>query len=239
MYELGELEKKWIAYKKQKYKKIGYLSASFAAVALLSFGAAYMIFSGKGAAQSQKQEINDTTRQTLESQPVVAATPMASPTVSVQQPQKEIVIISPEEKKEEFKNLEPKMEQRQQDTQTRVVQSPQQQKPQTPPKITIETKNADPIDTLAEKYAKNPDAQTALALSELLYKKGSYQKALKWAINANSIDPKNERSWIMFAKSSYKLGRKQDALNALDNFARTNPSEAVKETISHIKNDEY
>ncbi len=237
MYELGELEKKWIAYKKQKYKKIAYLGASFAAVALLSFGAAYLIFSNKSAQNASPQN-NTTKQQPPESQPTVQI-PMTSAALSAQQPQREIVIISPEEKKDEFKSLEPKIEQNRQDLQAKIVQPAEPQKPQTPPKITIETKNGDLIDTLAEKYAKNPDAQTALSLSELLYKRGSYQKALKWAINANSMDPKNEKSWIMFAKSSYKLGRKQDAINALENFARTNPSEAIKETISHIKNDEY
>ncbi|MCI4399999.1 MAG: CDC27 family protein [Campylobacteraceae bacterium] len=239
MYELGELEKKWVAYKKQKYKKIGYLGASFAAVALLSFGAAYILFANKSA-QNQTADANTTKQRPLDTQPVIP-TPATSAAVSIQQPQKEIVIISPEEKKEEFKSFQP-TEQSQNVTQT-TTQQPQQRPVQakvgTAPKITIETKNVDPIDALAEKYAKNPDAQTALSLSELLYKRGSYQKALKWAINANSLDPKNEKSWIMFAKSSYKLGRKQDAINALENFSRTNPSDAVKETISHIKNDEY
>ncbi|HRF57885.1 MAG TPA: anaphase-promoting protein, partial [Campylobacterales bacterium] len=62
-----------------------------------------------------------------------------------------------------------------------------------------------------------------------------YQKALKWAISANSIDSKNEKSWALFAKASAKLGRKQNAENALENFARTSGSENIKTLLRQIK----
>lgn len=243
MYDLNDLEKKWIIYKKQKYKKIGTLGLSFVLVAFASFGLAYFVFAPKNMTQTQnetntsaqniamRQDIN----QTQNIQPMSNFVPY-----QYQQPQKEIVIISPEEKKEEFKSFQP-TEQSQNVAQT-TTQQPQQRpaqaKPNTPPKITMETKSVEQIDVLASRYSKNPDAATAISMSEIFYKQGNYQKSLKWAINANALDPKMEKSWILFAKSSYKLGKKQDALSALENFSHTSSSEAVKTTIAQIKNNE-
>lgn len=242
MYDLNDLEKKWIIYKKQKYKKIGTLGLSFALVAFASFGLAYFVFAPKNTIQTQnetntsaqniamRQDIN----QTQNIQPMSNFVPY-----QYQQPQKEIVIISPEEKKEEFKSFQP-TEQSQNVAQTtqQPQQRPTQTKPNTPPKITMETKSVEQIDVLASRYSKNPDAATAISMSEIFYKQGNYQKSLKWAINANALDPKMEKSWILFAKSSYKLGKKQDALSALENFSHTSSSEAVKTTIAQIKNNE-
>lgn len=245
MYDLNDLEKKWIIYKKQKYKKIGSLGVAFLAVALVSFGLGYLIFGSKNTAQTANtapvSEQNNTLKQAEINQTALPGQPMQSiPAYQYQPLQKEVVIISPEEKKEEFKSFQP-TEQNQNTAQT-SSQQPQQRtvqiKPNVAPKITIETKSAGPIEVLASRYSKNPDAATAISLSEIFYKQGNYQKSLKWAMNANAIDPKAEKSWIMFAKSSYKLGRKQDALNALENFSKTSSSEAVKTTISQIKNNE-
>ncbi len=243
MYDLNDLEKKWIVYKKQKYKKIGVLGLSFVLVAFASFGLAYFIFVPKNtphtANEANKSRQNNIVQhelnQTHNIQPMSNFAPY-----QYQAAQKEIVIISPEEKKEEFKSLQPT--EQAQNTAQATTQQPQQRpiqaKPNIAPKITIETKSVDQIDVLESRYSKNPDAATAISLSEIFYKRGNYQKSLKWAINANTLDPKMEKSWILFAKSSYKLGKKQDALSALENFSNTSASEAVKTTITQIKNNE-
>ena len=55
MYDLNDLEKKWISYKRQKYKKFGTLALSFVVVSAVSFGIAYAIFAPKNTTQTQSE----------------------------------------------------------------------------------------------------------------------------------------------------------------------------------------
>jgi len=60
-----------------------------------------------------------------------------------------------------------------------------------------------------------PSYETCIKLSEKYFKEGKYNESLKWAKNANIQDKKNPLSWIMSAKSLYKLGKKSEAVKIL------------------------
>jgi tetratricopeptide (TPR) repeat protein len=230
MYEFDELEKKWLTYKKNKYKKVSTTVAAFAFVAAASALTTYLLVSPSKISNTtaeQPQQIVAKVDKNETAAVLQAAQTMVTP--------KEIVIISPnEDKTEQFKSFEQKQEQPQPVQQ--IVQK--KEEPKVAPKIFMETKNTGIIETLQERYDKNPNLPTALAISIEYYKTKDYQKALNWAINANALDSKNEKSWILFAKASYKLGKKTDAVNALENFVKTSPSDNAKATLNQIKNNE-
>jgi hypothetical protein len=240
MYDFDELEKKWVAYKKNKYKKIGIIAASVAGASVLSAFATYYVLSPK--------------KESIQLQQVVAvATPHAEKNDTlpvIQQPQqpqqlqtqttpKEIVIISQNDGADPFKSFEQKPQTVQPIQQPQIVQTVQKkEEPKIAPKIFMETKSAGVTEALEEKFSRQPTYATAVALSSEYYKDGNYQKSLYWAINANNMDSRNDKSWIMFAKASYKLGKKTDAINALENFIKTSSSDSAKATLNQIKNNE-
>ncbi len=224
---MHELEKKWILYKREKYKKAAILFASFFGVAASSFYISYLIFGTDKNSNIVKTpqiiEQNLSSQRQQETQTIL------------QNAAKEIVIVSSEAQNEKFKSFEPQATQEVQikgAQQTEVSPPP---KAEPAPKIYIETKETNQTLLFEERFKKNGDFESALALSEEYYKNEEYQKALKWAISANSIDSKNEKSWVLFAKASAKLGRKQNAENALENFARTSGSENIKTLLRQIK----
>ena len=91
-------------------------------------------------------------------------------------------------------------------------------------KINMDTKN------LEEKFYATNNIDYALMLAERAYDGKNYNNAIKWALMSNDIDKENVRSWIIFAKASYKKGAKADALKALQTFnAKANNGE-----ISHL-----
>ena len=55
---------------------------------------------------------------------------------------------------------------------------------------------------------------------------------------ANNLDAKNEKSWIVFAESANKLGKKEEAVSALENYIRSSQSDTAKNALSKIKNHE-
>lgn len=235
MYDLDALEKKWQLYKKNKYKKLLYKVVSFVGVATLSAGVTYSLMSTSGTKQPQQQTIIAQPQQITDKNQTMAPqlVSMAQPTAP-----KEIVIVSQnEDKTEQFKSLEQKSQVEQVPTPT-VQAIPNKVEPKVAPKIHMETKNVGVVEALEDRYSKQPSYAVALTLSSEYYKTKDYQKALYWAINANSLDTKGDKSWIMFAKASYKLGKKNDAINALENYLRNSQSENARVALSQIKNNE-
>ncbi len=224
---MHELEKKWILYKREKYKKAAILFASFFVVAASSFYASYLIFG------ADKNHNIAKTPQIIE-QNLSTQRPQEAQTV-LQNAAKEIVIVSSEAQNEKFRSFDATTSQESKIKESRQVEALPPPKAEVAPKIHMEIKEAKETLLLEERFKKNGDFESALALSEEYYKNEEYQKALKWAISANSIDSKNEKSWALFAKASAKLGRKQNAENALENFARTSGSENIKALLRQIK----
>jgi hypothetical protein len=239
MYDLNDLEKKWISYKRQKYGKILSLGGAFLGVAAVSFFAAYLLFVQKPKTEEPKKQLEVELNATKQPQVQtgVDASGLAPVCEKASDIQRELVIVSPTQNAQEFKSFAPTNEQSSPEHQQQATTTPPP-KPKAPPKIQMETKTASHTFLLEERFRRNGDFETALTLSEEYYKNSDYQKALKWAVSANSIDSKNEKSWILFAKSSYKLGRKQDAINALDNFAKTGGSDQIRALLRQLKADE-
>jgi hypothetical protein len=248
MYNFDELEKKWVAYKKNKYKKVGIVSASIAGASILSaLVTYYVLLPKKDIAQQQQQTIVAVAPHVEKNDTLLVQQPIQQSIQQPQQPQqpqmqttpKEIVIISQNDGADPFRSFEQKTQTIQPVQQPQVIQVVQKkEEPKIAPKIFMETKSTGITEALEDKFSRQPTYATALALSSEYYKDGNYQKSLYWAISANNMDSKNDKSWIMFAKASYKLGKKADAINALENFVKTSASDSAKATLNQIKNNE-
>lgn len=96
-------------------------------------------------------------------------------------------------------------------------------------------KNPDNIEYLKLKYNETKSIYFALDVSESYYQKDDFENARKWALIANKHDIDNEKSWILFAKSSYKLGLKEQAVESLKNYLNNSYSNDINETLELIK----
>lgn len=95
-------------------------------------------------------------------------------------------------------------------------------------------KNSD-IKELQSNYNETGSIYFAIELSKQYYLMADYSNARKWSIIANQKDKANEETWILFAKASYKLGQKEQALNALTNYNKDVNSTKVNKLIEQIK----
>ncbi|PID48079.1 MAG: hypothetical protein CR967_01730 [Proteobacteria bacterium] len=112
--------------------------------------------------------------------------------------------------------------------------------PNKKPKINIQSSNMEKYSHLIEKFDSTKNVIFALMIAEEYYHDKDYKSSLRWSIRANSIDPKNERSWIIFAKSMAKNGSSEDAINALQEYLKQNPnSSQIKSLIFEIQNNKY
>lgn len=100
----------------------------------------------------------------------------------------------------------------------------------------IDKKEAlDDLEYLKLKFSETNSVYFALDIANTYYSKGNYKEARDWALTANKLNSKNDESWIVFAKSSYKLGFKEQAINSLNNYLKNNNSKKIKDALDLIK----
>ena len=83
-------------------------------------------------------------------------------------------------------------------------------------------------------YATN-NPKYALQIAQRFYDAKRYKEALKWSLIANEIDEQNPKSWLMFAKTKVKMGKRQDAVNVLQAYLKTYTSEEIRRYLHKIK----
>ncbi len=125
------------------------------------------------------------------------------------------------------------------DKDNKVIISSSTIKEKKTPKIIITSrpigKNFKSLSSIKKRFYATHNIQLALKLSQKFYVAKKYKLALKWAMIANEINDKDEKSWILFAKSKVKLGKKEDALSALSEYLKHHKSANVKTLFDDIK----
>ena len=99
------------------------------------------------------------------------------------------------------------------------------------PKIVIQRSDtSERSQSIEDRYYDSKDINLAIKIANDKFNLGDYSSARDWALEVNGLDEKNMEGWLIFAKSSYKLGRKDEAITALNAFLKIAPgnSEAVK-----------
>lgn len=91
------------------------------------------------------------------------------------------------------------------------------------------------IPSLKNQFELTNDIKYAILLSQKYYDEGDYENAMKWSFTVNSIDKDRIEGWIIFAKSKYKIGKKNDALKVLDAVKEKQPSDEIDSLIRQIK----
>ncbi len=244
--EIKELEKRWIKYKVKRHSKKAVLS--LASIGVIAAGGYIYLQKPMDFSNlfSKKEEIKK------KEQKEIKITQADKKIESIHTPPK-----NKKEQKEKTLTLDTKfiknIEKEAKKSKT-VFKKPPLPKPKLNPnfkiatsdikeekvvkksKIKIISKKVDTITYLKKKFEASGDINYALMLSQTYYDKKDYKKALKWAIKANEIDASNEKSWILFAKSKMKLGKRKEAIKALKIYLKNRESQRVYNVLEKIEN---
>ncbi len=102
--------------------------------------------------------------------------------------------------------------------------------------LMVETKTSNnTLKYLIERFNEKRDPKLAAYIAQSYYKKKDYNEAVKWSIMANSLDPSDEGSWLLYAKSKVRLGKKQDAIQALKTYLNQYSSPKVKAYLHNLE----
>ncbi len=100
--------------------------------------------------------------------------------------------------------------------------------------IKIETQDTASIPQLKERFEKTQNPTFAVMLAEEFYNAKNYKESIKWSLMANQLEPENDKSWVLFAKSKVKMGEKEDAITALKAYLVHNKSNSAQALLSQI-----
>jgi len=101
----------------------------------------------------------------------------------------------------------------------------------------IKTSTASAYEDVEKRFYESHDIDDALFLARSYYKKGNYNKTETWAYEVNKIDSNLEEGLLLFIKSKYKLGRKNDALSILNTYLKKSNSADAKNLLYKIENN--
>jgi tetratricopeptide (TPR) repeat protein len=89
---------------------------------------------------------------------------------------------------------------------------------------------------LINNFENKKSYKGAIKIAQILYNKGDFQKAIDWAFKANSINPSDYESWLIYAKSLYKMNRKTKAKKVVSGYIENyGPNDKIENFLENIK----
>ena len=105
------------------------------------------------------------------------------------------------------------------------------------PTLNISHSDVD-LDALKRKFSQHESYGIAIRIAQEYYTQENYKASLKWAKKANNLDRKKEKSWVLYAKSLYKLGKKAKAIQVLKLYKRFSSSQEVNRILQEWEQDD-
>ncbi len=262
MYEIEELEKKWKRYRLKKiFKKFTYLIFTASAILIISLilyefsNTKKMVVANveidkkepKNEEIPKKENVTNVEKKVLKEDK--NKTIIQDKEIKKIEEEPKVVVLKPStdfltrienlEKKQQTNKIKENRHIKKEKVEENSKKNKQNETIKKP-KIVIEKRdNSNIINELIKKFERTKDPKIAIFLSRIYYKDKHYKKALEWAVIANELDNSNANSWILFAKSSVKLGKKEEAIKALETFLSKHKSYKTKRLLDEIKNGEF
>jgi len=110
------------------------------------------------------------------------------------------------------------------------------QEPKAPPRIMHIQRENDmkDIQDVIARFKKNKNPALSLFVAKRYYRIGNYQQAYNYALITNELDNNIEDSWLIFAKSLYKLGQTKMAVKTLKTYQSDSGSVKAKITLDQM-----
>lgn len=89
--------------------------------------------------------------------------------------------------------------------------------------------------SLEAEFAQKAQLSTALNLAHLHLANKDYEKAILWSFKANSLNKREARAWLIYAKAKFAQGKKDEAKRVLQSFMN-HYSQDFDEDVGYILN---
>lgn len=260
MLNITELEKKWLKYKIKSYLPhaiiaLGTLTILVLIFMVLNYDSNKVTPEIKEVKTEQIEKIAPVVVESNVSKEIVKVAPVvAEQPTEIEKPVKkdEKLIITPslqfieniEKEKVKATTTKRSSPPRKEQIIEEVIQKPSVVHESTQKPIVVEeetttinikredTKND--IQEVIQRFNKNNSPALSLFVAKKYYELGNYSMAYNYALKTNEIDNSIEASWILFAKSLVKLGKKEQAIKTLQEYVNHSHSSRAKTLLDEI-----
>lgn len=106
--------------------------------------------------------------------------------------------------------------------------------------VNIERKNTQQdIYEIIKRFKKNNNPVLSLFIAKKYYELKNYKQAYNYALITNEINKDIDESWIIFTRSLVKLGKKDAAINILNQYIEHSHSNSAKILIKEIRSGKF
>ncbi|WP_345989554.1 hypothetical protein WCX18_03345 [Sulfurimonas sp. HSL1-2] len=91
------------------------------------------------------------------------------------------------------------------------------------------------IQDVIARFKKSKNPVLSLFVAKRYYNIGNYQQAYNYALITNELDSTIEDSWLIFAKSLYKMDQKEMAIKTLKSYIQESSSVKAKLTLDQME----
>lgn len=125
-------------------------------------------------------------------------------------------------------------------TQKKEVVYEEIRKEKTQQKINIKRQNTqNDIYDIIKRFKKNNNPALSLFVAKKYYELENYRQAYNYALMTNKINKEIETSWIIFAKSLVKLGKKDKATKTLKEYVKHSNSNRASILLDEIQSGKF
>jgi tetratricopeptide (TPR) repeat protein len=97
----------------------------------------------------------------------------------------------------------------------------------------------DDLSLVLERFSKNNNPALSLFIAKKYYEMQNYHQSYNYALITNRINDNIEASWIVFAKSLVKLGRRDEAIKTLKSYFEYSKSTQAKTLLEEIERGKF
>ena len=95
------------------------------------------------------------------------------------------------------------------------------------------------LEDLLNRYKDNKNSKVATHIANSYFQEQNFKDAYRYAIEANELDPSSQASWIVTAKSLFKMNKKKDAIRILRSYLSAYQSNEIKNLLFKMLSGEY
>jgi len=101
----------------------------------------------------------------------------------------------------------------------------------------IQVSNNNAYKDVERRFKRSHNINDSMFLANIYYKKRNYKRAIYWSMQTNKLNKNIEESWLIFAKSKVKLGRKNEAIRVLKAYIKRSNSYEARKLLKKIMNN--
>ena len=233
MYDIEELEKKWLRYRRRKIVVIA--SSAILASSIIG-GVSYLVFnSGSDGNIDDTAQINKH-KIAKDEDIVVNRKREAIQTMNSEVPSMRSGTSVRDGGEKQYDVVDTPI--RRSTGSNGVESSIGQQQRRKVPKLNMiisEPESGSVIKEIEDRFRSSKNYDDAIYLAEYYYSHKNYKKAEYWAMQANIVDSIPEESWIIFAKAKVKSGHRVEALKVLEAYYNKTGSTNALDLIDTIR----